>query len=733
MDRSCLPVAQPALLHRPLALALALVCGSVLPVAFAPAMAAPAAATSAAMSDTPDAAPDDAPPELDSVEVTGFPAKGYRAQRSSTATKTDTPLRNIPQAISVVTRDEIRDLAVQSMAEASRYVPGVSFAQGEGNRDTAVIRGSSSTADFYIDGIRDDVQYFRDLYNIDRVEVLKGPNAMIFGRGGSGGVINRVSKVAEWNDAREVGLTLGSWNDRRFTGDVNQAVSEQLALRLNGVYERSDSYRDGYELERWGLNPTLSWRLGDSTLLSAGYEHFHDERTGDRGIPSFQGRPLATDPATFFGNARLSPNHATIDALNVLLDHQFDNGVGLRNRTRLADYAKFYQNVFPGAVNAAGTEVALAAYSNATDRSNVFNQTDLTLAFATGSLRHELLAGIELGRQDTDNFRRTGYFTGVGADVTSISVPVGNPYTAGPVTFRQSATDANNSGTADTLAAYLQDQIELTPQLRAVLGLRYDRFAVDLHNNRNGSTLSATDTPVSPRAGLIYAPIEPLSLYASYSVAYQPRSGDQLASLNLSNQALEPEKFRNIEVGAKWDLGSELAATLAVYRLERSNIAVTDPNDSTRLILIDGQRVKGVELGLSGHITEAWQVTGGYARQDGRITRTLSASAPAGARLAQLPENSFSLWNRYDFTPHWGAGLGVIYRDAMYAATDNKVTLPGYTRLDAALYWTVNDQLRLQANIENLLDRKYYLNANSNNNITPGSPRAIRIGASLRF
>ncbi|NCT67566.1 MAG: TonB-dependent siderophore receptor [Rhodanobacteraceae bacterium] len=718
--------ARAATSPRLLAVALAAACAG---PAFAPAAARAAEAATFAASEAADDRLDAPGTELDPVEVNGFPGKGYRADRTSTATKTDTPLRDIPQAISVVTRAQIRDQAVQSLAEAVRYVPGVGFAQGEGNRDTAIFRGSSSTADFYIDGMRDDTQYFRDLYNIERVEVLKGPNAMIFGRGGSGGVLNRVSKAPGWNDTRELGLTLGSWNDRRLTGDVDQALGDTAALRVTGVYEDSDSYRHGYSLERWGINPTLSFRLGENTLVTAGYEHFKDERTADRGIPSFRGRPLATDPSTFFGNAELSPTWAEVDALNLLVDHEFADGVTLRNRTRWADYSKFYQNVFPGAVNAAGTEVALSAYSNATERTNLFNQTDLTFAFATGALRHEVLAGAEFGRQDTDNLRQTGYFDGA----TSISVPVSDPLARGPVVFAPSATDANNRGRADTAALYVQDQVELTPQLRAIVGLRYDRFEVDLRNNRNGALVSATDTPLSPRAGLVYKPLEPLSLYASYSVAYQPRAGEQLASLSASNRSLEPEQFRNLEVGAKWDLREGLAATLAVYRLERSNVAVPDPADPTLSILVDGQRTKGVEFGLAGQLTEAWQLIGGYAYQDGTITRTQSASAQAGARLAQLPEHTFSLWNRYDFSPAWGVGLGAIYRSAMFASTDNTVTLPGFTRFDAAVYYRVNDNLRLQANIENLFDRAYYANANGNNNITPGSPRALRVGVDLRF
>ncbi|MBI2381644.1 MAG: TonB-dependent siderophore receptor [Gammaproteobacteria bacterium] len=660
-------------------------------------------------------------------------AKRYAAKTTRTATKTDTPLRDVPQAVTVVTQALIKDQAMQSMADVVRYVPGVGMASGEGNRDTPIFRGNSTTADFFIDGLRDDVQYLRDLYNIERVEALKGSNAMIFGRGGSGGVINRVSKQANWQDGSELGLQLGSWNNRRASLDVNQALDETAALRVTGVYEKSDSFRDGFELERQGINPTASFRLSEATRLELGYEHFEDERTADRGIPSYRGKPLAVGRSTFFGSPDVNRVEAEVDAFNALVEHDFAGGLNLRNRTRYASYDKFYQNLTPGAVNAAGSHVAFSAYNNATERDNLFNQTDLTYSLEAGSVVHTLLAGAELGRQVTDNFRQTGYFDGLGSNVSTAQVPLANLASLPAVSFRQKASDADNEGVATVATAYVQDQIAFTPAWQAVLGLRYDRFKVDLDNKRNNTSLDATDHLVSPRAGLIYKPVEEMSLYGSYSVAFLPRSGDQLSSLTASNQALDPEEFKNLELGAKWDLSDQLSASLAVYRLERSNVVAPDPSDATKSILVDGQRTRGMEFGLGGQLTEAWSVMGGYAYQDGEITKNLSATAKAGASLAQVPKHSASLWNRYDFSPAWGAGLGVIYRDEIYASTDNTVALPSFTRYDAALYYTASKTLKLQANVENLGDKTYYASANGNNNIAPGSPRALRVSATLRF
>ncbi|HEU4851466.1 MAG TPA: TonB-dependent siderophore receptor [Telluria sp.] len=681
----------------------------------------------------PAAADDLMPAAPAEVVIVGTAARPYAAQASSTATKTDTPLIDTPQAITVITRELMQDQAMQSMADVIRYVPGVVTAQGEGNRDTAVFRGNSSTSDFYIDGMRDDVQYFRDFYNIESVEALKGSNAMIFGRGGSGGVINRVSKEPVWREVREASVSAGSWKNRRATVDVGQALGASVAVRINAMAEDSDSYRDGVSIKRSGVNPTMAFKLGARTRAVIGYEHFEDERVADRGVPSYQGKPLDTDVSTFFGNAGSSPTWVDVDAFNALVDHEFDNGVTLRNRTRYADYDKFYQNVFPGAVNAAGTSVAISAYSNATQRKNLFNQTDLTYVVDTGAVRHKLLAGTELGSQETDNLRMTGYYLGVSPTTTSMPVPVANPLQTLPITFKQSATDAKNHGKATVASVYVQDQVEFSPQWLAVVGLRYDRFKVDFLNQRTNATIVSTDTPVSPRAGLVYKPAANMSLYGSYSIAYVPRAGEQLSSLSATNQAFEPEEFKNLELGAKWDVTPSLALTGAVYRLDRSNVAITDPADPTRTILVDGQVSKGVELGVAGNITTAWSVMGGYAFQDAKITRTQSATAREGARLAQVPEHSLSLWNRYDFTPSFAAALGFVYRDEIFASTSNTVSLPSFIRVDGALFYTINKNLRLQLNVENLLDKKYYASAHSNDNITPGSPRAVKLGLIAKF
>ena len=292
--------------------------------------------------------------------------------------RTNTALLDTPQSVAVVTQDQIRDQNITKMGEAIRYTPGVSLHQGENNRDQVVIRGNSTSADFFIDGARDDVQYFRDFYNMDRIEILKGPNALAFGRGGSGGLINRISKTADGSRVREVVVSGGSYGNRRVQADVGDKVNDIVAVRLNGMYEQSGTFRQHGDLERYGTNPTVTFKLGKDTRLLAGYEYFHDARFNDRGIPSQNGLPYKTDPKTFFGNPNENHADVTVNSGYATLEHNFTPTLKLKNYTRYTENDKFYKNAYAGSpVDAAGNLV-LAAYNNALKRDTLTNQTDLT-------------------------------------------------------------------------------------------------------------------------------------------------------------------------------------------------------------------------------------------------------------------------------------------------------------------------------------------------------------------
>jgi len=665
-------------------------------------------------------------PSNASVTITDTAAYGVNS--ISTATKTLTPLRDIPQSISVVTKEQIRDQSMLSVADVVAYVPGITAHQGENNRDQLVIRGNNTSADFFLNGVRDDVQYFRDLYNVERVEALKGPNSMTFGRGGGGGVVNRVTKEAGFSSLREITLQGGSFGNKRVSGDFDQPLGNRVAFRLNGLYENSDSFRDGFNLERYGVNPTATFVVSPKTAVKLSYEYFHDGRVADRGIPSFQGRPVDVPIETFFGDPNNSDARVGVNLASASVDHQAGR-FNIRNRTMFGDYDRFYQNYVPGAVTANKQLVSITAYNNATKRRNVFNQTDITFTASTGSIRHNFLAGAEVGRQLTDNFRQSGFFNDT---ATSVLVPLSDPLVTTSVTFRQNATDANNHIKTNLGATYVQDQIELNRYLQVVTGVRFDYFDLQFHNNRNNQELRRIDRLVSPRAGVIVKPVTELSIYANYSVAYLPSSGDQFSSLTNITQQAKPEKFNNYELGAKWDIRRKLSLTTAVYRQDRTNTRATDPNDPARVLQTGSQRTNGFEFGLNGRITSKWSVAGGYAYQDAFIS-SATISAPEGAQVGLVPHHSFSLWNNYRVHPRLGLALGIVNRSDMFAAFDNAVVLPGYTRVDAAVFFSLTERWRLQANLQNLFDATYYLNADGNNNISPGAPRGARIALVARF
>jgi catecholate siderophore receptor len=665
-------------------------------------------------------------PHLSTVRVIGRNARGsgYFRPETSTATKTPTLLRDIPQAVTVISRGLIKDQGMQGMGDVVRYVPGITMGQGEGNRDQPTIRGNSTTADFFVNGVRDDAQYFRDLYNVERVEALKGSNAMVFGRGGGGGVINRVMKEADWLTSHELTLQGGSYDDRRATLDIGGGLNDNLAARFNGVYENSGHFRDNTWLKRQGINPTLSIASASrKTRLSIGYENFNDHRTADRGIPSFANGPLQTNISTFFGNPFLSYSAVRVNGASASAAHTTSSGFNLSNQTRFTSYDKIYQNVFPLSVNASGTDVTLSAYNNAHERKNIFNQTDLTYAARTGPVGHVLLLGAELGRQVTDNFRNSGFFNDTAATFVA---PVKSPTITTPVSFRQSATDADNHVTSSSRSIYAQDQLTLSEHLQLIGGVRYEHFGIRYHNNRSDSTLRRSDAVVSPRVGLLLKPVTAASVYANYSVSFLPSAGDQFSSLNDVTKTLEPEKFENIEAGAKWDVGERVALTAALYRLERFNTRAPDPNNPGLTVQTGSQRSSGYELGITGRITSAWDIAGGYARQRAVITSTTTA-AKSGATAPLVPTGTLSLWNKYHVAPRFSLALGVMHQTDMYAAISNTVKLPAFTRVDGGLYLSLTENVGAQLNLENILNEKYYPLANGNNNITPGSPRSIRV------
>ncbi|MEO6581674.1 MAG: TonB-dependent siderophore receptor [Sphingomicrobium sp.] len=665
----------------------------------------------------------------DVIVVTGQRPE-YGARTTSTATRTNTAIKDIPQALTVISESQIEDQALHSIADVLMFVPGATPGTGEGNRDQITLRGNNTTADFFVDGLRDDVQYFRDLYNVDRVEVLRGPNAMIFGRGGGGGVVNRVTKKSSLNAYREFSASGDSQGGLRLTGDVDQPLGRGAGLRFNGAYENGDSFRHHVDLERYAVNPVVGVAVGGNTRIDLSYEYLHDRRTADRGVPSVTDAASVDEPLkgfdrTLFGDPRQSFARADVHLATISVEHKFNDSLSLRNRTLAGNYDKFYQNIYGANLDEATAEVVLDAYNSRNDRRNLISQTDLVWDSRLGGVDQTLLIGFEVGRQKSHNVRLTGSFAG-----GDNRVPLSDPIIDASVIFSPVASDANNRTRATIAAVYIQDQVRLSPVFEIIAGLRFDSFKLKVDDLRGaGSEFSRKDELISPRLGLIVKPRTDLSLYASYSRSYLPQSGDQFSGLTLSTEALKPEKFDNYEVGAKWEPVAGLLATAAIYQLDRTNTRSPGATPGT-VVLTGAQRSRGLELGLERSVSDRWQISAGYAWQKAKIIET-TVAAPEGREVPLVPRHSFSLWNRYDLSERLGLGLGLIARSKSFASISNAVKLPGYARVDGAIFAKLAHGIKAQVNVENLLGADYFPTAHNDNNIAPGAPRTVR--ATLRF
>ena len=671
---------------------------------------------------------DDTQPERDYlpddlIVVTGE-RDTYLVDDGASGTKTPTPLVDVPQTITAITEDQLQDQSIRQLGDALRYVPGVSIETGEGHRDEVFIRGQETTADFYLDGLRDDAQYYRPLYNIARVEVLKGANALIFGRGGGGGVVNRVSKVADPLDSfASASASVDTFGAFALLADVNQPLTDTVAVRLNATYEEFDNDRDFYEGRFIGIAPTLTAALGADTRAVLSYSYDDDARVVDRGVPSLAGEPLRGFDETFFGAPEFNDSSAEVHLARGRIEHRFSDALSANASLLYGNYDKIYANILPRGTD--GETVTYSGYEDFTRRENVTAQANLVLVAPLGGMDNTLLAGIEYATQDTQNGRSNATFGGAPDDPTRFTGRLDRTFALPPIGLTNPVRARDSR--LEILSAYVQDQLRLTDQVLLTAGLRFDRFDLDTVDLLGGDIGSRVDEEVSPRAAITFKPHEALSIYASYAESFLPQAGDQFLLLSPGDAAFAPEQFENYELGVKWLVAPELFLTAAAFRLERENTRAPDPNNTGFVVLTGSSRTEGFELGLVGKLTDFWQLNAGYTYLDGEV-RTDSAFGPAGRRLQQLPEHQASIWNRFDLDDRIGLGLGAIYQDEQFTSFSNEVVLPDYLRIDAAAYYTLDERLTLQVNIENLFDADYYPSAHGDNNIQPGEPFQVRFG-----
>ncbi|SDH99245.1 catecholate siderophore receptor [Pseudomonas benzenivorans] len=678
------------------------------------------------------------PLEIPSATVTSTQEQSsYKPASSKSALKIDAPLRDIPQSVSVIPQSLIKDQGAQSMEDVLKNVPGVGLSNGDGQRDQVTIRGFSAIGDQYIDGIRDDALYFRDLSNIEQVEVIKGPAAVLYGRGSSGGLINSVTKKPSFDPKQEIGVSFDSEGKKRTQFDAGWADRQQgdKALRVTGAFEDSDTFRDDGYTERKAIAPSAFFKLSDDLELNLGASYLYDKRLIDFGIPALDGRPVKVDRDKRFGSADPDDDYTRSEVYSFTagIDYRLNDAWTLSNTSRYYHYDLDRNNTLADSsptrfVTAANGELLVKLNRGNVQRKEDgwFNQTELKQQAEIAGMAHNLLYGIELGRQEKGQV--------VYSQSNVAQVPVFRDGLV-DVAFQANRLTARGVNTQDTAGLYVQDLVELAPHWKALLGVRYDEFEQNYDNALNGSSLARTDRTWSPRAGLVYQPDEMQSYYASVSRSYQPSA--EMFALSTANQDLEPEETTNYEVGAKWDwLDDRLSVTAALFRLERTNIKTTDPANPAQLVLAGEQRTDGFETTVSGKLGDNWQVYGGYAFLDAEISKSnsLTNGVPNEGQVPTLtPRHSANLWLVRSLTPEWRVGMGANYVGERYTALDNVTKMPGYTTADAALFYEL-EQWDMALRLRNIFDKEYYASAHGSVDlITPGAPRSLELSANYRF
>jgi catecholate siderophore receptor len=666
----------------------------------------------------------------------------FQADRSTVGAKTPTALRDIPQAVTVINKAVMQSQGATSFQDALRNAPGITIGGAEGGQigNNINLRGFSAQNDIYLDGFRDRNQYYRDTFDLESIDVLYGPSSMLFGRGSTGGVINQVSKQANLKPLTEVSTTIGTDDRYRTSLDVNRPIGDHAAFRLNAFGQSMGSTRDVMKNKDYGFAPELRFGIGTPTEVTLSALIQHNDDMPDYGVQSLNGRPFAPSKHTFYG---LTDDRTIQDVQTVAarVDHRFNDQFKISNQTQFSHSLTDARETAPGAVltgplatspalkNGNFTDlppsdlyIKLASHDRVIENHSIYNDTMAQYKFNTGFLKHELIAGVEVGHDSYTNQAYTRNNLPI--------VPLLDPgFISTPSNVTTTVGNHAESG-ATSLAAYANDTISLGEYWKLIGGVRWDRFQAHIANTVSAPAYAdQTNTFTSVRAGAIYQPTDWQSYYFSYGTSFDP----SLEALTVTNntQNLAPESTKSYEVGAKWDLlGGNLSLTSALFQQEMDNART---QTSTGEYTLEGDiRVRGFQAGATGRITDKWQVFAGYTYMNGTILR--AADGTQGHTPANTPRNTFTLWTTYDVTPHWEVGGGPTYMSARYASTTNYVQAAGYTRWDAmAAYHQKKWDVRL--NLLNLTNKFYYdaLIPSDGGRSVPGIGRTFLATGTYRF
>ncbi|MCO4207009.1 TonB-dependent siderophore receptor [Aeromonas hydrophila] len=648
---------------------------------------------------------------------------GKRSQHEevATATRTNTPAKLVPQAIDSVKASELTAFGQPTLSEALTGIPGVN-ASGDTRFDGVNIRGFSASNDFYLDGFRDDMQYTRDLGNTERVEVLKGPAAVLYGRGSTGGIVNRVSKKPQKGLESSVSAQVGSFDSRRLAADLNGEAGEQVQVRLNLAQEDKDSFRNGVTSKRTLLAPSVNWEISDKLNWLVQYERNEHDRTPDRGIPGVNGRPADVPKEYVYSDTRRDFIDDVAQSTRSRLTWDINDQWQLRQQLGYTSLDSQFDNTYVTSVK--GDQVTRSRWQQDLKANSLISNTEAEGQLQTGPIEHRLLVGFEQNWQE----RTPKLYQ------NATAIPAGNLYDPGSLPTYDGAmklsSDANHKVRGYGL--YVQDQLSLG-DWHLLAGLRRDDFTVTSRRNDLNKEETVSVASLSPRLGLVWNPIEEHAFYASYSKTFTPVGGELIGiTPGDKNNNLDPQHTRLYEGGVKSDwLDGRLATTLSLYRLEMYNKRSKDPLDPTKVILTGLQRTEGIELSARAQLTDELYLRGGIAIQD---AEQVKADADLqGKRPMNVSRQNGELFAGYQSGKQgWFGETGVTAVGDRFADNANTTTLPGYARFDARAGYRWQ-QWETQLSVENLTDHDYFVSATSASQIMPGTPRQLHLSAAYRF
>jgi catecholate siderophore receptor len=688
------------------------------------------------------------------------------------------PLRDIPRTITVIPEAVIQSTGSATLVEALRTVPGITFGAGEGGNpvgDRPFIRGSDTQSSTYVDGLRDIGSQSREVFDLESIEVSKGPSGAFGGRGSAGGNINLGSKMAKMGNFVSGSVTPGTANYVRGTIDANHMLSDSMAVRLNVMGHDADiPGRDVAHNSRWGVAPSFSLGLGKPTRMTASYYHLQTNDIPDTGLPynnpvfvartdgatrvlpTGDGSPLeVVDRRTFYGLKDRDFRKETANTGTVRLEHDFNQRLTLRNLTRYGKTTQDYISTQPD--DSKGNIYYGILFRRNLNRNtaveSAINQTDLFGTFQTAGVHHTFSTGTEFsreqGRNDSyamatgSNVCATGEGAASGYNCTDLFHPdADDPWAGAPV-----LNNNPSNSTAVTKSAYVFDTLDLHPKWQATLGLRLDDYGADFLSARAAGTDVRTafhrdDALVNYQTGVTFKPTAKGSVYASFGTSSQPvgnalAQGSDTSALNSAiNENLAPERNRSFEVGSKWDVfGTRALATGAYFH---------NTTDNARITLQDGsianagkRRIDGIELGLSGKITDKWQAFGGYTFLDSELVANggsgAAFGAQDGAQFPNTPKNSVSVWSTYNVLPNLDAGGGIFYVSKVWGSEPNNKWVPSYVRVDAMATFRLNPHVHLQLNIQNLTNELYFDQAYQTHYASVAPGRSARLTLNTTF